>query len=116
MSNRALELAAIEAARRAADEAEVVVRVPIPSAAAISREREFAFTRGELRAAFDSVADRKNWKGRIRAWVTLRTERDRVLVECAVQFFAGCRPTLTRTEEPDRFRVEAVGYYRAVGA
>lgn len=71
-------------------------------------------TRRELSAAFDWVADRSNWKNPIDCTVAL-TDRQAALVAEAVVFFAGCRPTIKRIDETI-VRVQAVGYYAAVGA
>jgi hypothetical protein len=70
-------------------------------------------TRRELSAAFDWVADRSNWKNPIDVRLVL-SDRQCALVAAAVEFFAGCRPTIER--DGDVVHVRAVGYYVAVGA
>jgi len=77
-------------------------------------------TWGQLHDAFDRVADRTNWKNPIAADFTTSTDANTSafeveLMHAAVEFFAGCRPTI-RHMGNFRFRCEAVGYYAAVGA
>ena len=72
------------------------------------------FTRGDLSAAFDRVADKGNWKLAIDALVTVADPRELLLIARAVPFFAGCEAEITA--EGRGHRVRAVGYYAAVGA
>ena len=51
-------------------------------------------TRGELRAAFDLVADPTDWKNPINAVVGL-DEQTKTMVYEAVRFFTGCTPKFT---------------------
>lgn len=73
------------------------------------------YTRMALSEAFDWVKDQTNWKNPIDC--TLRgvtTAVDRQLIAAAITFYAGCTATFTGTKQG--LRVQAVGYYRAVGA
>jgi hypothetical protein len=76
-------------------------------------------TRGVLLAAFNRSAPTPNWKTAIDATLDLNDFEMAVTRE-AVVFFAGCVPTFTpkvgATLPRCRYRVQAVGYYAAVGA
>lgn len=72
-------------------------------------------TRGELLQAFNRVASKANWKNPIKAEVFTQDEVALAVIREAVIFFAGCRPTFTKTWD-GWTKVEAVGYYQAVGA
>ncbi|MDR2142540.1 MAG: hypothetical protein LBR11_12305 [Deltaproteobacteria bacterium] len=70
------------------------------------------FSLDQLRSAFESVANKADWKGPIDALV----QADQVkMVAEAIDFFAGCRPTYAPAAN-GQVRVRAVGYYEAVGA
>jgi len=73
------------------------------------------FTRGELSAAFDAVANKANWKAPIDA-VGIFSESYQAAIAVAVEFFAGCKPTFTPINDSPFVHVEAVGYYEAIGA
>lgn len=69
---------------------------------------------------FDLVADQKNWKNPIDAVIrTPAGSEDKALftliLSRAVTFYVGCVPMIT-PEGPDHIRVQAKGYYKAVGA
>ena len=73
------------------------------------------WTRDELTAAFNMVADKTNWKLPIRA----RIERaDFERCNAAAIFFAGSPLTLVRWVGPNRsmVRVTGSGYYICIGA
>jgi hypothetical protein len=80
----------------------------------------------DLHVAFDLVKDRQHWKNPISKVVALPADvraADLLVsqIEDAVIFFAGCTAevvTVARRENglPKRVRVEAIGYYMAVGA
>lgn len=75
----------------------------------------YNFTRGELREAFDLVADAQNWKAPVdRVVVPGLGTIERLRVDAACRFFAGCGATFTEVENGTR--VTAPGYYAAVGA
>ena len=89
----------------------------------VARNGQFVFTRRELEEFFDTVANEENWKMPINKIVRLKGSREILGTYEAVRFFAGCTPefhfTMTRDglqEEGPMFRVEAEGYYMAVGA
>ena len=63
-------------------------------------------TRGELRAAFDLVADPTDWKNPINAVVD-PDEQTKVMIYEAVRFFTGCTPKFTRL---NRYRVTTSGF------
>lgn len=71
-------------------------------------------TRGELSKAFDSVADRANWKNPINAVVALDSFGICLLTE-AVIFFTGSVPSY-KSLGGGKYRVTAAGYYRTIGA
>jgi len=81
------------------------------------------FTRGELSAVFNKVADSQNWKNPIDAIVTL-SDREQAAVAWAVEFFTGSRASLeTLGTFPahdggtyTKYRVTAAGYYKTIGA
>lgn len=72
------------------------------------------YTRVELKAAFDAVCNKENWKLPI---CSIIKSSDRDLVEAAIEFFAGCTPSFSKSKRKGDFLVvEAQGYYLAVGA
>lgn len=73
------------------------------------------FTRAELSKAFDVVKPADHWKNAIDARVAILTKRERIAIEEAVIFFAGCHADFTPLGG-DLFRVTAIGYFAAVGA
>ncbi len=84
----------------------------------IHPETGTVYSRAELREAFELVQDETNWKMPINAAIP---EYMRDVVEEAVVFFAGCRPTFTvvnpaARKAQRRLNVKAIGYYAAVGA
>lgn len=78
-------------------------------------------TRGELRRAFDAVANPTNWKLPVRGQLT-PNEVEKLggvaVIREAVIFFTGSVPTIGRAPHVagNGFRVVAEGYYSAVGA
>lgn len=73
------------------------------------------YARAELCDAFDRVKHPDNWKMPIDCVLPgMLSRRDRDVIEAAVIFFAGCEPGFSRWGRDTR--VEAVGYYAAVGA
>jgi hypothetical protein len=84
----------------------------------INPETGTIYSRAELHEAFEAVQDETNWKMPINAAIP---EYMRDVVEQAVIFYAGCRPTFTpinprARKAARRLNVKAVGYYAAVGA
>lgn len=83
------------------------VEVPAPSGRP-------TYTDAELRAAFDKVKNRNNWKMPIRRTID---EADLDVTGEAIIYFAGCmmdaEPHPTR---PGKWRIYAIGYYAAVGS
>lgn len=77
-------------------------------------------TRAQLSAAFTTVANPSNWKLPIDARVPLGCDFDLLLVREAVIFFTGSVPTITPVllvkPRGMAYRVQAAGYYAAVGA
>lgn len=76
--------------------------------------------RGDLSRAFNSVADKSNWKNPINIVVDLDDHTKQLVAE-AVTFYTGsvatfARLTGTTTGGVARYRVQAVGYYEAIGA
>lgn len=70
------------------------------------------YSRAELKAAFERVQNAQNWKLPID---TVIPSKDKEVTEEAIIFFAGCRPYFVRGIK-GHLRVQAVGYYAAVGA
>ena len=85
----------------------------------IHSETGSVFTRQQLTDAFHLVANRDNWKKPIDADVTYPTDMPRdmfeTIVKEAVVFFTGSVPTFERFYG-DKVRVQAIGYYLAIGA
>jgi hypothetical protein len=84
----------------------------------INPETVTIYSRAELREAFEMVEDPTNWKNPIDAAIPAYMHD---AVEQAVIFYAGCHPTFTEVNprarrSVRRLRVQAVGYYMAVGA
>ena len=71
-------------------------------------------TRGELKAAFDQVANDANWKLPVNA-IVVADEFELAMIKEAVVFFTGSVAKF-KPLAGGRFRVTASGYYRAVGA
>jgi hypothetical protein len=79
-----------------------------------------AVTRGELKIAFDAVANKANWKMPVDATVNLDAHTKALVAE-AVPFFTGSHARFqllsgTTTGGIGRYRVRAAGYYKTVGA
>lgn len=76
-------------------------------------------TRGELSQAFGQVANKANWKLPIDAVVDC-DDLEKAMIAEAVVFFAGCKakfsPAAGAKLPRCRYRVQAIGYYAAVGA
>lgn len=71
------------------------------------------YTHDQLSDAFDSVADKGNWKLAIDAIVG--SDADRRMIADAVIYFAGSIADFEELED-GTFRVTADGYYASVGA
>jgi hypothetical protein len=73
--------------------------------------------RARLSAAFDLVKPADNWKMPIDATVSqksLKAVGGEAVVSEAVIYFAGCAPEFSKVGR--KIRVQAIGYYMAVGA
>lgn len=74
-------------------------------------------TRAQLRVAFELVENREHWKNPIDRTVPIQ-QVEAVggipMITEAVRFFAGCIPSFDRV--PAGYRIQASGYYAAVGA
>jgi hypothetical protein len=97
-----------------------VVVDPLLDTVVASRDG-FEFTKRELKAQFERVECADNWKNPINTTVSILSVRERIALEEAVIFFAGCTLTLTDTHDLDEsgrkvYKATAVGYYNAVGA
>src|SRR5262245_44728559 len=77
-------------------------------------------TRGELRDAFDRVADKANWKNPVDAVIDISGDAEMAMIREAVIFFTGSVPKFAPRKGAKlpgcRYRVTARGYYLAVGA
>jgi len=71
------------------------------------------WSRAELKAAFDLVANRSHWKNPIRRTVPAGTDLE--LVREAVIFYTGSVPEFS-TKPDGSTLVVAIGYFAAVGA
>lgn len=78
----------------------------------MSTETGTPYSRVQLLAAFNKVCDKQNWKNPIKGECD---KEDIEILSYAIPFFAGCTPTFTAIGF-NRLRVEAPGYYLAVGA
>lgn len=72
-------------------------------------------TQGELRAAFELVENKANWKYPLDCTVSVANDREMEVIRAAVMFFTGSEATFA-FKAPNRYRVQAIGYYAAVGA
>ncbi len=88
----------------------------LANAQVVAKLGEYQFTRGELSAYFEVVQDKTNWKLPICTRVALKTERDRCGTQAAVMFYTGAQAEIHRVGRTSLFRVDAVGYYIAIGA
>jgi hypothetical protein len=77
-----------------------------------SQVLDCGYSVGELRRAFHLVANRENWKFPIDAVVDSQYVP---VLQYAVEFMTGSKPTFTQ-KAPRLTRVQAAGYYSAVGA
>lgn len=71
-------------------------------------------TRGELKEAFDMVADPDNWKNPIDVRIKNPGPRMMAMIDESVRFFAGC--TAHVRPHHDTVHITAKGYYLAIGA
>ena len=69
----------------------------------------------ELKAAFERVENKINWKMPIDAIVRINNLDEEILIHDAVVHFAGCVPKFHHYGNR-MFNVTAIGYYAAVGA
>lgn len=79
----------------------------------------WGYTRAQLSEAFDRVKSPVNWKLPIDAMLPGRlTPSEKTVIEAAVIFYAGCSATFSCEVHGRgyRTRVQAAGYYAAVGA
>lgn len=70
---------------------------------------EQGWTRGQMRATFDRVADRRDWKAEIWTIVPRLTEEDRAMIREAVGFFTATLP-IFRELDDEKTEVRATGY------
>lgn len=68
----------------------------------------------ELQAAFNRVAPKDNWKTAIDVTLPMLSMADMLLIKEAITFYTGSVATMT--DIGDQTRVQAPGYYAAVGA
>ena len=71
------------------------------------------FTIATLRAAFDAVAPKGNWKDSIHATVRVA---DLSVTCAAIAFFTGSKPVICNSMHAGWVNVTAAGYYAACGA
>lgn len=69
------------------------------------------YSRAELKAAFDAVCDRSNWKNPVQGTIL---PKDEDVTREAVIFFTGSVPKF-RARPSGRLLVEAAGYYKTIG-
>ncbi len=69
----------------------------------------------ELSVAFDRVKDSERWKNPIDATIDIVSDEDQKIIEEAIVFYTGSRATFTPNRNK-QVRVEADGYYVAIGA
>lgn len=73
---------------------------------------EYNMTRGQLKEAFEKVQNKENWKLPIDS---LCVPQDVQNIKNAIIFFTGSVPTFKKSEKGYTYRVQAAGYYAAVG-
>ena len=77
---------------------------------------DYAFTHADLEAAWDKVhVPTVHWKEPIDRVLVDVTDDEKIAIDAAVRYFAGCGVTFTKVSE-NLTRATAVGYYAAVGA
>lgn len=78
----------------------------------------YAFTHADLDAAFDRVkVPALHWKAPINRVLANLTTADKVVIDAACRYFAGCPAIFTPVGGASVLtRVKAVGYWAAVGA
>lgn len=69
----------------------------------------------ELSVAFDRVKDTDRWKNPIDATIDIESDEDRSIIYQAIIFYTGSIATFTLNKNKQE-RVEADGYYVAIGA
>ena len=69
----------------------------------------------ELSAAFDRVKDTDRWKNPIDATIDIESDEDQSIIYQAIIFYTGSIATFTPNRNK-QVRVEADGYYVAIGA
>jgi hypothetical protein len=86
----------------------------------VAKVGSFEYTRAELSALFDRVADADHWKNPIDAVVDVAGDRELVGIFQAVEFFTGSKPTAQAvrggTLPGCRYRIKAAGYFATCGA
>lgn len=76
--------------------------------------REGKFLVSELRAAFEKVADKGNWKNPVKAVIATKNAE---ITEAAIIFFTGSVPVfLPHRKSKTTCIVSAFGYYVAIGS
>jgi hypothetical protein len=71
-------------------------------------------THGEMKAAFEMVCDKENWKNPIDVRIDNPGDQKLEIIKDAVMYFAGC--TAYFRPVGDTIHVTAKGYYIAMGA
>jgi chromosome condensin MukBEF MukE localization factor len=82
---------------------------------AVPRAERPEYTQEQLQAAFNKVANSKNWKNRINRIVTVADDSERDLIARAVIHFTGSVADFIELGD-NKYRVIADGYYAAIGA
>ena len=73
------------------------------------------YTQEQLSAAFDRVANSKNWKNRINSVITIADDAERQLIAKAVIHFTGSVADFVE-QGNNKYRVIADGYYASIGS
>lgn len=73
-------------------------------------------TQEEMRAAFERVANRLNWKKPINRLLTVKNDAELDLIYDAVIHYTGSVPEFYPTGKSRQYRCVAAGYYLTVGA
>jgi len=72
------------------------------------------YTRAQLKAAFDIVKNRENWKYPIDTDIPSDSDFD--MIEAAVIFFTGSVPFTADSDQDGMTRIMAAGYYTSIGS
>jgi hypothetical protein len=74
---------------------------------------DYAANQAKRQAWFDKIANKKNWKNPIKAWIDPKDFED---CSQASIFFTGAPLTIIGTNAENKIQVVAPGYYAVIGS